>query len=148
ERLRDHFGFPGMRVLPFEWGDHFEPWHYDPNRYAAHSVFYTGTHDNDTILGWVASRGGLDGELGHCIRSYLNTDGRELHWDFIRFALGVNSELVITPVQDVLGLGTEGRMNVPGLPDGNWGWRLKDGQWREEHSDRLRDLTAAAGRLG
>lgn len=147
ERLRDHFGFPGMRVLPFEWGDHFEPWHYDPNRYAAHSVFYTGTHDNDTILGWVASRGGLESELGQRIRSYLNTDGRELHWDFIRFALGVNSELVITPVQDVLGLGSEGRMNVPGLPDGNWGWRLKPEQWREEDVERLRDLTAAAGRL-
>lgn len=147
ERLRDHFGFPGMRVLPFEWGENFDPGQYDPNRYSANSVFYTGTHDNDTIMGWFNSLGGRDSDRGRTILHYLGSDGWAPQWDFIRFALGVNSRLTITPLQDVIGLGTEARMNIPGLPDGNWGWRLQAELLTDGHLTYLRQLTAAAGRV-
>lgn len=148
EKLRDHFGFPGMRVLPFEWGEDFNPASYDPNRYSANSVFYTGTHDNDTIMGWFRSLGGHDSDRGRTILAYLGSDGWAPQWDFIRFALGVNSIMTITPLQDLLGLGSDARMNIPGQPDGNWGWRLQAEMLTDGHLSYLRQLTQAAGRLG
>lgn len=147
ERLRDHFGFPGMRVLPFEWGEDFDPSRYDPDHYSANSVFYTGTHDNDTIMGWFDNMGGRDSARGRTMLAYLGSDGWAPHWDFIRFALGVNSRITITPLQDLLGLGSNARMNIPGQPDGNWGWRLAPALLTDGHLDYLRQLTAAAGRL-
>jgi len=147
ERLRDHFGFPGMRVLPFEWGDDFYPERYDPCRFPENRVFYTGTHDNDTILGWFNAVGGAHSRTGQAMLSYLGSDGAAPHWDFIRFALNTNALTAIMPVQDVLGLGTAARMNVPGRADNNWAWRLAPDQLDDGALARLRDLTAAAGRL-
>ncbi len=147
ERLRDHFQFPGMRVLPFEWGEDFHPESYDPNRFSANTVYYTGTHDNDTILGWFAHIGGEGSRSGRAMLDYLGSDRTAIHWDFIRFTLNTNSRFAVMPVQDVLGLGTEARMNVPGKAEGNWAWRLAPGQLRREHLERLRELTEASGRL-
>ncbi|WP_202795570.1 4-alpha-glucanotransferase [Rhodospirillum centenum] len=147
ERLRDHFGFPGMRVLPFEWGEDFHPEAYDPDRFPRNRVFYTGTHDNDTILGWFRSIGGEHSRPGRAMLDYMGSDGREPHWDFLRFALGTNARIAMAPVQDVLGLGTEARMNLPGQADGNWTWRLRPGQLTDGLAERLRGLTEASGRL-
>lgn len=147
EHLRDHFALPGMRVLPFEWGEDFHPERSDSGRHPENRVFYTGTHDNDTILGWFASLGGADSEVGRRILAHLGSDGMAPHWDFIRYALATNARLVVVPVQDVLGLGSEARMNTPGLADGNWGWRLLPGQFGEAEAARLRTLTEATHRV-
>jgi len=147
ERLRDHFGFPGMRVLPFEFGEDFYPERYDPHRFPENRVFYTGTHDNDTILGWLAQIGGDEGRSGRAVLDYLGSDRHAPHWDFIRFALNTNARFAVVPVQDLLGLGTEARMNVPGRAEGNWGWRLAPGQLNDGTMDYMRRLTADSGRL-
>ena len=131
EALRDDFGLPGMRVLAFAFADGAEA--YLPHRFNARSVVYTGTHDNDTLLGFltaaerthdVAERHALERQRERAL-SYAGSDGREPHWDLIRCALGSVANTAIFPIQDVLGLGTEARMNVPGTAHGNWGFRLK-----------------------
>ncbi|WP_404326220.1 4-alpha-glucanotransferase [Aerophototrophica crusticola] len=128
-------------------GEDFHPESYDPNRFSANTVYYTGTHDNDTILGWFAHIGGEGSRSGRAMLDYLGSDRTAIHWDFIRFTLNTNSRFAVMPVQDVLGLGTEARMNVPGKAEGNWAWRLAPGQLRREHLERLRELTEASGRL-
>ncbi|HYE51480.1 MAG TPA: 4-alpha-glucanotransferase [Azospirillaceae bacterium] len=147
ERLRDHFGFPGMRVLPFEFGEDFDPHRYDPHRFPENRVFYTGTHDNDTILGWLAHIGGDNSPVGRAVLDYIGSDRAAPHWDFVRFALNTSARYAIVPAQDILGLGTEARMNVPGRAEGNWTWRLAPGQLDEAVERRMRGLTEASGRL-
>jgi len=151
DRLRDDFGLLGMRVLQFAWsGDPQNP--HLPHRYTHGVVGYTGTHDNDTVAGWQAARSGPAAgdagrrELDLCLR-YLDTDGAELHWDFIRAVHMSVAPLAITPLQDLLGLGAEARMNSPGRPDGNWAWRARSGVLIDELGERLRSLTALSGRL-
>ena len=119
-----------------------------PHNHSRDEVIYTGTHDNDTIMGWFRSLGGHDSDRGRTILAYLGSDGWAPQWDFIRFALGVNSIMTITPLQDLLGLGSDARMNIPGQPDGNWGWRLQAEMLTDGHLSYLRQLTQAAGRLG
>jgi 4-alpha-glucanotransferase len=130
ERLRDQFELPGMRVIEFAFVD--ESRHYQPHRFTPNTVVYTGTHDNDTLMGWLTSaeRAGDPGGM-HRLRAereralaYAGSDGREAHWDMIRTCLMSVANTAIFPAQDLLGLGTEARMNVPGTPAGNWEWRL------------------------
>lgn len=147
EELRDHFDFPGMRVLPFEWGEEFQPERSDSSRHSENRVFYTGTHDNDTIIGWLNSLGGPDSERGQRILAFLHSDRSAPHWGFIRYAYETNARSVIVPVQDVLGLGSEARMNTPGLAEGNWAWRLRPDQLTADDLQRLRQMTADTGRL-
>jgi 4-alpha-glucanotransferase len=138
-RLRDALGFPGMRVLQFglEGGSR------SPHRVENHpdwSVVYTGTHDNDTAVGWWRS-------LSDEQRLRTGLDPREPHWSLIRLALASRARLAVVPAQDVLGLGSEARMNTPGQQDGNWSWRLEPGQLAEEPAARLREETRQAQRL-
>ncbi len=151
--LRDRWGFPGMRVLQFAFGsrdplDSFKPYNFIPN-----CVVYTGTHDNDTTVGWYA------GGVGDTTRSaneakserdlalrYLGSDGHEIHWDFIRLAISSVANTAIFPMQDVLGLGSEARMNLPARAEGNWLWRLLEDQLVPELSERLLDLSRTYGR--
>jgi 4-alpha-glucanotransferase len=138
-RLRDALGFPGMRVLQFglEGGSR------SPHRVENHpdwSVVYTGTHDNDTAVGWWSS-------LSEQQRLRTGLDPREPHWSLIRLALASRARLAVVPAQDVLGLGSEARMNTPGQQDGNWSWRLEPGQLTEELAARLREETRQAQRL-
>jgi 4-alpha-glucanotransferase len=118
-RLRERLGMPGMRVLQFGFGDpgaHI----YLPHRYERNTVAYTGTHDNDTTLGWWKSCS----EHERRAASALVGEARDgVHWAMIRLAQSSTANLAVVPLQDVLGLGPEGRMNVPSLPDGNWSWR-------------------------
>ena len=135
---------PGMKILQFAFdsGDTNE---YLPHTFDSHSVVYTGTHDNDTVHGWYA--GASPGDREHA-RAYLNSSGEEIHWDFIRTALASVSRLAVVPMQDVLGLGTDARMNVPGTTGGNWRWRITGDQLADTATvRRLRSLTELYGRL-
>jgi len=135
--LRDAFGFPGMRVLQFAFGgpaDGTNP--HLPHNYTAKSVVYTGTHDNDTTLGWFRGTSSEQGErpageaerVRENVLSYVGGNGKEIHRDLMRLAYSSIAETVIIPMQDVLGLGSESRMNVPGTVSGNWRWRMADGR--------------------
>lgn len=138
--LRDLFDLPGMRVLQFAFsGDAQNP--FLPHNYVRNCVAYTATHDNDTTVGWLQS----DDGARHAVE-YLNSSGREIHWDFIRAVLASVADLAIIPLQDILGLGCEARMNLPGSQTGNWRWRLLPGQWSPECQQRLANLTHIYGR--
>jgi 4-alpha-glucanotransferase len=153
--LRDRWGFPGMRVLQFAFASQSPSDHFQPHNYIPNCVVYTGTHDNDTTVGWF--RGTSVGEVGgtaeqmraerqYALR-YLNSDGVEIHWDFIRAAVSSVADTAIFPMQDVLGLGSEARMNLPSHAEGNWHWKLQPGLLEPELSARLRDLSRMFGRV-
>ncbi|HKY03915.1 MAG TPA: 4-alpha-glucanotransferase, partial [Blastocatellia bacterium] len=147
EALRDDFGFPGMRILQFAFRDITNS---DlPHNYVQNSVVYTGTHDNDTSLGWFNSVAGegstrdaaqIERERQSCLE-YFNTDGKEINWDFIRFALASVADLAVVPLQDVLGLGSSARMNLPASTEGNWAWRYRKEELTAEMGSRLKQLT-------
>lgn len=154
EALRDRFQFPGMRVLQFAFGNDAKAADYRPESYPPNCVVYTGTHDNDTTIGWFHSEPGknstrtkedIEKERAF-ILAYLKSDGREIHWDLIRLAYGSNADTAIVPLQDVLGLGSEARMNVPGTESGNWRWRFTWDQLTPEIKARMRQITEASGR--
>jgi 4-alpha-glucanotransferase len=151
--LRDELGLPGMRVLQFAFGGTSDNTHL-PHNYIHNTVVYTGTHDNDTVVGWYKAGVGegstleadhIKHERDYC-RRYLNTDAAEINWDFIRAALQTVAELAIIPLQDVLGLGSEARMNIPASEQGNWGWRYWEGALSGESAARLKDMCATYGR--
>ena len=152
--LRDQFAFPGMRILQFAFGtdeqaDDFKPFNFPPN-----CVVYTGTHDNDTTVGWFTSEDEGDSTRSmeevsnerNYVLKYLGTDGEEIHWDMIRLALGSVARIAIVPVQDLLGIGAEGRMNVPARESGNWSWRYCAESLTEAIGKRLAELTSVYGR--
>jgi 4-alpha-glucanotransferase len=138
-RLRESLGFPGMRVLQFGLGGGPRNPHRVEN-HAEWSVVYTGTHDNDTAVGWWRSLSAKE-------RARSGLDPSEPNWSLIRLALSSRARLAIVPAQDVLGLGPEARMNTPGRAAGNWAWRLEPGQLTAELAARLREQTRQAGRL-
>ncbi|MGB7069414.1 MAG: 4-alpha-glucanotransferase [Pyrinomonadaceae bacterium] len=155
EELRDSFGFPGMRILQFAFGDDSRN-HDLPHNYIGNCVAYTGTHDNDTTVGWWLSQAGagstrdakdISREHDFCLK-YLNTDGDEINWDFIRAVWASVADTAIVPVQDLLGIGTEGRMNLPASTEGNWFWRYIDGSITDDMIARLKELTITYGRNG
>jgi 4-alpha-glucanotransferase len=143
EELRDRLGFPGMKVLQFAFGGAPDD-PYLPHNYREHCVVYTGTHDNDTTTGWWH---GLAPHERHNVQLYLGRDGSDISWDFIRLALASVAEMAIVPMQDVLGLGSEARMNTPGLAAGNWGWRLTSDMLTLALVERLRGLSTTYGRV-
>lgn len=159
EALRDELGLPGMRVLQFAFGGGTDN-PYLPHNYAPNAVAYTGTHDNDTTAGWYATlkpaertrlhryapglegnraRDGSKGRTGE-------VNGEDAAWALIRLAWSSVADCAIAPLQDVLGLGGEARMNTPGLPTGNWEWRYAAGQLTRDVLDRLGELTETYGR--
>jgi 4-alpha-glucanotransferase len=137
-RLRDRLGLPGMVVLQFAFsGGPTSP--HRPENHPEHAVVYTGTHDHDTALGWWES-------LPVRRRRETGLDPADPAWSLVELALSSRARLAIVPVQDVLGLGSEARLNTPGRADGNWTWRLRRGQLTTEHAARLRALTKRHGR--
>ena len=152
--LRDRLGFPGMQVLHFSFGADPEAPGYRPEQFPKRSVVYTGTHDNDTTRGWFQSQlaaaaatgGHRAREESERLLGYLGTDGREIHWDLIRHAFLSAAETAIVPMQDLLGLGSDARMNVPATVDGNWAWRMRERAFSEEIAGRLARLTRESGR--
>lgn len=135
DQLRHDFNLPGMRVLQFGFGP--EPSGHTPHRIEKRAVVYTGTHDNDTTVGWYRSLGLEDRERFHL---YTGSSPREVHWTLIRTAYATVAELALVPIQDVLGLGSGARMNTPGVSEGNWAFRLKEGDLQPESAERLRRL--------
>jgi 4-alpha-glucanotransferase len=135
--LKNGFGLPGMRVLQFGFDGSPDNVH-GPYRHVRECVVYTGTHDNDTTCGWY--RAASDHEKDH-LRRYLGRDGSDVAWDLIRAAWASVADLAIAPLQDVLNLGTEARMNFPGHPQGNWSWRFQPDQVNAFTLARLADLT-------
>lgn len=146
--LRLQFGLPGMNVLQFilpgEPDNVPDLQQFDPN-----SVVYTGTHDNDTTLGWFHSEIRPMPYRLERLKQWTPCREDRIHWEFIELAWMSSSFLAIAPVQDVLGLGPDSRMNTPGTFGGefnNWRWRLQHGQLTEDHARALADLTVATGR--
>src|SRR5690242_4975930 len=145
ERLRADFGFPGTVVLQFVFGEGL----LHPQRLTGDeaSVVYTGTHDNPTAVEWWNRASGRERRnVAGALDAYGIVE-HEPHWMLIRLALAASGRLSVIPAQDVLGLGAEGRMNRPGRATGNWAWRLPRDRLTPALASRLRDETAAAGRL-
>ena len=150
--LRDEFGFPGMRVLQFAFGGDPHDTHL-PHEFTRNTVAYTGTHDNDTVVGWFDARSdeaagddkALKRERAACLK-YLATDGDEINWDFIRAAQMSVADIAVAQLQDVLGLGSEARMNTPASANGNWDWRFREGTLTSELRERLKEMTVLYGR--
>ena len=141
--LRERLQIPGMAVLQFGFGD--EGAHmYLPHR-AGGKVIYTGTHDNDTTVGWFRA-GAADHERRNA-EAYLGCSEDGIHWGFIRAAQSSVADLCLIPLQDVLGLGSEARMNTPSLHGGNWKWRLAPGQFTAELTAKLAQLAEVTDRL-
>ncbi|MFH0953348.1 MAG: 4-alpha-glucanotransferase [Verrucomicrobiota bacterium] len=154
EALRDEFRFPGMRVLQFAFGGDPKATDYRPEQYPKNCVVYTGTHDNNTTVGWFNSEPGTDTTRTkeqieaerRNILDYVKTDGREIHWDLIGVAMRSSANTAVVPLQDVMGLGSEARMNVPGTTGGNWSWRFTWDMLAPQMKKRLRRLTHDARR--
>ncbi|BBD09514.1 4-alpha-glucanotransferase [Desulfovibrio ferrophilus] len=140
------YNLPGMKILLFAFGDDLPTNPYAPHNIEPFSLVYTGTHDNNPVQAWydeeadAETRDRLVQYIGHSLNS------EDLHWALIRMALGSPARLAVIPVQDLLGLGAEARMNRPGNLKGNWHWRMKDGSLTPEICERLRELTRLYGR--
>ena len=151
--LRQRFSLPGMKILQFAFDDHNGS-DYLPHRFEANTTVYTGTHDNDTTVGWYTAPPPSDdnGRAWHSavrdrVRRYLDGDADPIHWKLIRLALSSVATTAIIPAQDLLGLGSEARMNTPGTTDGNWSFRLLPGELTEGVAARLRHLCTTYERL-
>jgi 4-alpha-glucanotransferase len=154
EALRDQFDFPGMRVLQFAFGDNANN-PYLPHNYVRNCAVYTGTHDNDTMVGWFygddmpSDRGyGINPHERDSVLRYLGCQSAEgIHWDFIRLALSSIADLAIIPLQDVLGLSRDSRMNFPATAEGNWRWRYTGDMLSDEVVLRLADMSLIYRRI-
>ena len=141
--LRDHFGFPGMKILQFAFESEEES-SFLPHQFTTtNCVCYTGTHDNNTTRGWYDSASEYSRDK---VRRYMNTDANSIHWDFLRTCLGTIADYAIIPMQDILGLGEEGRMNVPGVAENNWAWRYRKEDISEGLAEGLKETTKLYGR--
>ena len=141
--LRNAIGVPGMKILQFAFAQPNSP--HLPHRYDANTVVYTGTHDNDTARGWYD---GASDEERAAAGLYLGVHtADEIPWTLIRAAFTSVADTAIVPVQDILGLGNDARMNLPGAEHDNWSWRLSEGALTEELAERLRELAEISGRI-
>jgi 4-alpha-glucanotransferase len=148
EALRERFGLPGMAILQFAFGTDPQAPSFRPHNYARNLAVYTGTHDNDTTVGWWTGAAGhstrsdtdIEHEREHA-RRYLDLDEQEVHWEFIRAVLASVADTAIIPAQDLLGLGSDARMNRPGIPSGNWRWRLNAQQLTHDVARKLALMT-------
>ena len=149
EAIRKQFGFPGMSLLQFAFGTDSQAPSFRPHNYPRELVAYTGGHDNDTTVGWWTTSGFADStrtandvqKEREFARSYLGLEGDAINWVFIRAVLSSVADLAVIPLQDVLGLGNEARMNLPGSVSGNWKWRYQPSALTPEITQRLKSLT-------
>lgn len=140
--LLKQFGLPGMKVLQFAF-DGMPDNPYLPGNFGPNSVIYTGTHDNDTTLGWFKS---LPMEGRECLASYVDLSENDMPWPLIRLAIESDARLALIPMQDLLSLGCEARFNTPGTIDGNWQWRMQNGDATAPMWARARKLNEHSGR--
>ena len=155
DALRDQFTLPGMRVLQFAFDSGLADNPHLPHHFPRNGVVYTATHDNDTTVGWfygsegaeaVRRRTDLRRDQAYAME-YLGADGREINWSLIRLAFASVANTAILPVQDLLGLGSEARINRPGTPKGNWEWRMLANTLTPYLAERLRRTTETYGRV-
>ncbi|MFO8085947.1 MAG: 4-alpha-glucanotransferase [Desulfobacterales bacterium] len=141
------FDLPGMRVLQFAFGDDFPCSTHLPHLHEKKCVVYTGSHDNNTVLGWYTDE--IDGKTKHNLHQYLGRQvpDEEIHWEMIRMAMMSVANTVIIPLQDLAGLGPDARMNTPGKSDGSWRWRMAANEFTPETQKTLYEMTRTYGRL-
>ncbi len=142
------FGLPGMKILLFAFGEDDPDHPYLPHNFEKNFIVYTGTHDNNTVRGWFETEASPEEK-----KRFFRYCGREvpvdeIHWEFIRLAMMSVANQVIIPIQDILGLGGDNRMNRPSLGRGNWEWRLRPGQMTQPIAERLLEMTQVYGREG
>jgi 4-alpha-glucanotransferase len=148
EAIRHEFGFPGMAILQFAFGKDEQARSFKPHNYVRNLVAYTGTHDNDTVAGWWRSEGGDSTRTPQNVaeektraRAYLDSGSDEISWTLIRALMASVADTVLFPVQDILGLGSEARMNTPAVASGNWRWRMRPGALTPDSAARLGELS-------
>ena len=132
--LRNELKLPGMKILQFAFDDSsndYLPHNYDSDNY----VVYTGTHDNDTTIGWYSEQSDKDKDY---IRRYMNVSGDSINWDLIRLAMSSSAKYCIIPIQDIIGLDSNARMNTPGVADGNWQFRFNESDLTENMAETLK----------
>lgn len=144
--IMDHYGFPGMKILHFAFGDDVATNPYAPHNYQANSVVYTGTHDNNTTRGWFRKEATPKEKknLGRYVGRDVGDD--DVHWELIRLAMMSVARIAVTPMQDFLGLGEESRMNMPSVVHGNWEWRMPPGQAGDALAEAVSEMTTIYGR--
>jgi 4-alpha-glucanotransferase len=140
--LRRQFSLPGMKILQFAFSGPGNP--FLPHHYTRDCAVYTGTHDNDTARGWQQSAPPAELEFAY---RYMNSGGGDFAWDLLRLGWSSTAALALAPMQDLLDLGPEARLNFPGRPEGNWSWRMDPGSLTDGLAGRLRDLNQLYGRL-
>jgi len=152
--LMEQLGYPGMAVLQFAFADASSASDFLPHNYIRNQLVYTGTHDNNTTIGWWTDTDTRDStrtaqevneERAFALK-YLATNGVDMHWTLIRTVFASVANLAIVPLQDLLGLGSEARMNLPARPDGNWRWRYLREMITPEVVERLKEMTTLYGR--
>ncbi len=146
EQLRDTLGLPGMRILQFAFGGSGGENRFLPHNHEVNSIVYTGTHDNNTTLGWWME-GEATPDVKETLRDYVGHELLEPHWDLIRLGLASVAHTFVAPMQDVWGFGADTRMNTPGRESGNWGWRFAPDWLEHPARERLARLTEVFGRL-
>ena len=137
EKLRDALGLPGMKVLQFAWSDPMNP--FLPHNHPVNCVVYTGTHDNNTTRGWWETE--MDAPAREFVKDYLGQAIDDIVWTLARVGMRSSAQTFMMPMQDVLGLGSEGRMNTPGNPSGNWTWRFGEDAFEHPGKDALAHVT-------
>jgi 4-alpha-glucanotransferase len=142
EALRDQFDFPGMKILQFAFGGERNS-SFLPHNFVHNCVVYTGTHDNETTRGWYFNAS--TDEQDH-VRRYVARSGDDIAWDMMRLAFASVADMAVAPMQDVLDLGNEARMNYPSKESGNWQWRFTENMLSEVTARRLADMAALYGR--
>ncbi len=153
--IRDKFDIPGMKILQMSFEKEEQSNGSIPELNHKNIVVYTGTHDNDTSIGWLHTKPGKGNTQTAAeislerkrVLKFLGTDGSEINWDFISLAMHSKANTVIIPLQDILGLGTNARMNTPGTIEGNWQWRFKKNTLTSDIIERMRTLTEESKRL-
>ena len=154
EAIRERFSLPGMAILQFAFGTDPQAPDFRPHNYPRARVAYTGTHDNDTTVGWWKSTGKGDSTRSAEVVAaekkfalqYLHSDGGEIHWDMIRALMASVADTVLIPLQDVIGLGSEARMNQPATTSGNWAWRFTREQLTPAMAGRLKEFAVTYDR--
>jgi 4-alpha-glucanotransferase len=144
--IMDHYGFPGMRVLLFAFGEDLPSNPYAPHNYVRNCVAYTGTHDNNTVKGWFDNE--TSAEDRKRIFDYIGHEVSEdqIHWEFIKLVMSSVADMVIIPMQDILGLGENSRTNLPASSEGNWRWRLVPEKLSPLITKKLSEMTRIYGR--
>ncbi len=145
KKLRDMFHFSGMKVLQFAFYDGTDHEFLPHNFEDTNCVIYTGTHDNDTTVGWYWN---ASDDTRNYVNHYLGTDGKDIHWKMLRLAFSSIAGVALFPMQDLLGWGSDCRFNIPGtIDENNWSWRFEESELKQEYIDRLRGILIAYNRI-